>query len=208
MLQKLASNFKNPENLYKAIILDNKTYELKFLKIDNHFAFIQESKKYKNKGIVTNFTSQSFLKIKNKDGFGNQINSTIKLIKEFKFNLVDDGNKSNYLTPPHTVDKDKIIVNELDKNIFQKMNKLKQHAYIYILENKNEQLLHSVDKIMYRQNNSLTVKEYSGEYKLSFEKNIQFLEKFEEENADYLNTDEGRDMYIILKNYIISMCDG
>jgi hypothetical protein len=152
------SKFKNIDNLYKGLMLNSKKQDLQTYNVENHYYFIQESKKYDNKGVAVNFTSNKNLKVIVKDEFGKESHDTIVLEKEFKPNLLGQD-KSNFLTPPHIIDKNNSTIKLLEKDIFMQMQNYKYDAFCQLLDNKDEQLLHSVNKTMYKNEDALTLKE-------------------------------------------------
>jgi hypothetical protein len=202
-LEKILSKFKNPENLYEAMSLKDKNNDIRIFKINKHYTFIQESEKYENSNVATNFTSHPNLKIYN----SKENSELITLTTSFKPNMQGE-NKANYLTPPHVIDKNSSEISILDGKTTVKANKFKQAAHSFFIKNKDTHLLYSENEMLYKSDNSFTVKEYSNEYDLKLSKNIQFLEKFEKENEEYLSTEQGKEDYIILKNYIFFIYGG
>jgi hypothetical protein len=182
------------ELLQEAYKFDNNN--IKTFNINNHFTFVEDSKIYKNENLSTNLTSNPNFGIFDSD---NQ-KKIVKLDAKYNPNLIGQ-NKDNYLTPAHHIDKKTSLIKELPNNVLEKAGKFKSNAQAHLINSKDKKLLESRDGKLYENYNAPTVEEYSKEMKLSSYEKINFINKFEKINEEYLNTSQGKQEYEIFKKF-------
>jgi hypothetical protein len=194
--------FENVKNV-QLLIDSYNSNDLKALNVNGHYALIQESQKYKDKNLTTNFTSKSELKIKEIISDDNLIieDKKIHLTAKFMPNLKGQS-KNDFLTPPYELDKKTSLIKDIKKDIILNINERKDAVNSFLLECKDEKILYLKNEDFIKKNNSLTVKEYSQDYNLSLSKKIKLKEKFEKLNEEYLNTEKGKQEYNFLKQYL------
>lgn len=164
--------------------------------INNHYTYIQQSFKYKNKNIANNFTSNNEIKAVGLEG-----NKKITLKGEHKPNVMGD-NKPNYLTYNYELDLNNSSIHELDESKLVKMNSFKKAAENHIITSKDDQML-NCDRNGFKYNKNATkVSEYAKEFKLPVHKDIEKITEFEKLNENYLNSDNGKAEYEIAKKIV------
>lgn len=161
---------KNPELLKKAYEVNKGVYNTAY--INNHYNFNISSQRYPDKCIAKNLTSSSKIKVIDE----NNVITNIKCPHSYKPNL-KGVNKENFITPAYIMNKNNVVVGELDKNSLVKMNEFSKQIQASFLCEKDKRLILYEDYQWYDNSNNPTLKEFCKEYKLPLDEKIEFLQQ-------------------------------
>lgn len=135
---------------------------LKFLG-NGHFTFLFVSTKHLDKNITVNLTSNHLFTIHNK----NENKTEILELKHGFISNIKGENKPNYFTPPYSIDFKLSKIKEIPSNLTLNVNKCEVKAQVYLVFEKDTDILISEEGSNFKNNDSLTVEQFALEYNIS-----------------------------------------
>lgn len=196
----ILKNFKKPELIINSINDKNFKKNIDVIYYNNHFTATQQSIKYKDKNISTNYTSNKEFNIIYSEKNNEKLLKQIILDNPKNPNFIGE-NKANYLTPPHEINFDVSKIKNFPKKYLIKSNELKEDAFNHLLKNKNSLVLYSENGIILKKEDAPNLVEYSKEYELPIYNQIKNIIEFEKINENYLNTEKGKQEFQLFENY-------